>query len=176
MCPDWLECLRCLHEHARAAGIPEKCRRPSERAFTGPSWGDSPGPPLAVLRYVCDDVGPAWATPLLESIAKKLAGWLVEAEGWRSHCGDWHMVLYLGRKLKQGLPAPLRELVAVRPERAAALAGVFSNAGRLAQGRCHPRLLARCGAKAGLPLELREGIASQAHLIYREAPCQSQAS
>eukprot|EP00884_Botryococcus_braunii_P018384 jgi/Botrbrau1/5229/Bobra.0172s0092.1 len=176
MCPDWLECLRCLHEHSRAAGLPDKCGGPSEGAFAGPSWGDSPGPSLAVLRYVCDDVGPAWATPLLESTAKKLIGWVVENEGWRSHQVDWQMVLYLGRKLKQGLPAPLCELVAVRRERAAALAGVFFKAGRLAQGRCHPRMLARCGAMARLPLELRERIASQAHLIYREAPCQPQAS
>eukprot|EP00884_Botryococcus_braunii_P021970 jgi/Botrbrau1/8457/Bobra.0237s0074.1 len=184
MCPDWLECLRCLHEHARAAGFPKRCRRPSKGAFSGRSWGESSGPTLAVLRYVCDHMGPAWAAPLLKSTAEKLAGWVVKGGGWQSgSCWhqhvrvgvEWQMVLYLGRKLKQRLPAPLSELVAMRRERAAALAGVFFKAGRLARGRGHPRFLALCGAMARLPTDLRERIAFQANLICCEAPGQFQA-
>eukprot|EP00884_Botryococcus_braunii_P020325 jgi/Botrbrau1/6977/Bobra.0165s0013.1 len=71
MSPDWLGCLRCLHEYARVVGFPKECRRPSGGAFAGILWKVSPGPTLAVLRYVCDHMVPAWATPLLESTAKK---------------------------------------------------------------------------------------------------------
>eukprot|EP00884_Botryococcus_braunii_P005287 jgi/Botrbrau1/1475/Bobra.178_3s0031.1 len=166
MCPDWLECLKCLHEHARASGFPDKSRQPPRGAFAGHAWEASPEPSLGVLQHVCDHMGPAWAIPLLESAAQKLAHWVVEDGGRRSHDVKWQMVLYLGRKLKRGLPAPLGELVVVRRERAAALAGVFFKAGRLSQGRSHPRLLALWGAMARLPSELRERIASQAHLIY----------
>eukprot|EP00884_Botryococcus_braunii_P005788 jgi/Botrbrau1/1520/Bobra.0107s0008.1 len=175
VCLDWLECLRCLHEHARAAGLPEKCSQPSERAFASFLWKGRPGPTPAVLRYVCNHMGPTWATPLLESTAQKLAGWVAEYGGQRSQDVHWQVVLYLGQKLKQSLPAPLGELLAVRREGAAALAGVFFKAGRLAQGRGHPKLLALWGAMAGLPSDLRERIAFQAHLICCEAPCQLQA-
>ena len=98
-------------------------------------------------------------------------------EGGKGHPPfvDWQSVLYLAQKLGDALPHPLGELVAVRRERAAVLAEVFFKAGRLAQGRGHPRLLALWAAMAGLPSDRRKRIAFQAHLIDSEAPWQSQA-
>jgi hypothetical protein len=81
---------------------------------------------------------------------------------------DWQMVqvvLYLARKLKHGLPHPLGELVAARRERAAALAGVFFKAGRMARKRSPSPSGALWDAVGRLPSELQERIASQAHLI-----------
>eukprot|EP00884_Botryococcus_braunii_P003053 jgi/Botrbrau1/12749/Bobra.67_1s0108.1 len=168
MGPGCLECLKCLHEFARAAGFPEKSWRPSKGAFASHFWPYTPGPTLEVLQYVCDHMGPTWAAPLLVVTAQILTGWALGGRRGR-HEVKWEVVLYLGRKLKHGLPAPLGEMVAARRERAAALAGVFFKAGRLAQGRGHPQFLALWGAMAGLPSDLRERIASQAHLIYCEA-------
>eukprot|EP00884_Botryococcus_braunii_P022366 jgi/Botrbrau1/8813/Bobra.0335s0003.1 len=167
-----LGCLQCLHEHARVAGCPEAWERPSERAFHRSYWVNSFGPSLEVLQYVCDHMGPMWADPLLKATAQDLAG---EATEMKNDEGiapvfDWQMVqmvLYLARKLKHALPHPLGELVATRRERAAALAGVFFKAGRLAhtRKRSPSPSLALWDAVGRVPSELQERIASQAHLI-----------
>lgn len=129
------------------------------------AFGRMPARSLAVLRYVYDHMGSAWAAPLLEATAQVLASWVTQdPTSWSSRV-DWMMVLYLTRKLQHGLPAPLGDLAAARREAVAALAGVFFTAGRLAQERSHPRLMAKWGAMARLPTELREQIAFQAHLI-----------
>eukprot|EP00884_Botryococcus_braunii_P022367 jgi/Botrbrau1/8814/Bobra.0335s0004.1 len=167
-----LECLRCLHEHARAAGCPEAWDRPSEDAFCGPDWVESFGPSLEVLQYVNDHMGPMWADPLLKATAEKLAGLATEMKNGENtarqvDCQMVQIVLYLARKLKDNLPHPLGELVAARRERAVALAKVCFKAERLASTlrRSPSSSLALWDAMGRLPTELQEHIASQAHLI-----------
>eukprot|EP00884_Botryococcus_braunii_P003691 jgi/Botrbrau1/13322/Bobra.0334s0002.2 len=128
-----LECLRCLCEHARAAGFSERLERPAEAVFAGEYWQQSSGPSLAVLQYVCDHMGSTWAGPAVQATAQKLAGWALEVGKDKNRPVDWQLVLFLARKLGDALPHPLGELVAVRRERAAALAGAFFKAGQLAQ-------------------------------------------
>ncbi len=127
------------------------------------------GPTLEVLRYVCKHMGPAWADPLLASTAQ----WLEQKtlHGRLDCAKHWQMVLYLGRKLKDGLPHRLGEMVAVRRERSAALAGVFFQAGQLAQESGHSPSGALCAAMGRLPSELRRCIAFQAHLVLEEPAC-----
>eukprot|EP00884_Botryococcus_braunii_P021882 jgi/Botrbrau1/8378/Bobra.0237s0001.1 len=168
---DSLGCLQCLHEHARATARTEEWERPSEEAFSGcPYWMETYSPSLEVLQYVCDHMGPTWSDRLLKATAQKLAVQATEVkdgEDTARHV-DWEMVqvvLYLARKLKDGLPHPLGELVAARRERAAALAGVFFKAGRMARKRGRSPSRALWDALGRLPSELRERIASQAHLI-----------
>eukprot|EP00884_Botryococcus_braunii_P021265 jgi/Botrbrau1/7822/Bobra.9_2s0003.1 len=163
----WLECLQCLCEHARAAGFPEGCGRPSEIAFAGQDW-EFPVPSLAVLQYVCDHMGPTWAAPVVQATALNLAGRVREAMKYSNSAArpvDWQVVLYLARKLGAFLPDPLGELVAVRRERAAALAGAFFKAGQLAQKSGPAPSAALWNAMARLPLELWQRIAFQAHLV-----------
>eukprot|EP00884_Botryococcus_braunii_P013442 jgi/Botrbrau1/22099/Bobra.0206s0025.1 len=163
----WLECLQCLCEHARAAGLPEGLGRPSKEAFAGYAWERSPAPSFAVLQYVCDHMGPTWVDPAVQATARKLAGWARALKDGNAgaHPVDWQLVLYLARKMGDDLPRPLGELVVVRRERAVALAGAFFKAGQLAQHSGPSPSAALWGAMARLPSELRERIAFQAHLI-----------
>eukprot|EP00884_Botryococcus_braunii_P007442 jgi/Botrbrau1/1669/Bobra.116_2s0013.1 len=160
-----LECLQCLCEHAHAAGLPEGWGRPSDSAFAGCEWEQSPGPSLPVLQYVCDHMGPTWADPAVQATARKLAGWALEGGKGQPPFVDWQSVPYLAQKLGDALPHPLGELVAVRRERAAALAGAFFKAGQLAQQSGRSRSAALWGAVGRLPSELRQRIAFQAHLV-----------
>eukprot|EP00884_Botryococcus_braunii_P013827 jgi/Botrbrau1/22445/Bobra.0091s0047.1 len=166
-------CLRCLLQHARTAGCPERYQRPSEGAFARRRRPHKfqQIPSLEVLQYVFNHMGPAWADPLLESTARDLAYWVQRKSARKAWEVDWQCVLYLARKLKTSLPHPLGELVAVRRERAAALAGAFFKAGKLARESSHPRSGALWGSMARLPEELRERIAVQAHLIFVEPAC-----
>eukprot|EP00884_Botryococcus_braunii_P013446 jgi/Botrbrau1/22101/Bobra.0206s0027.1 len=168
----WLECLQCLCEHAHAAGLPEGWGRPSDTTFAGCEWEQSPGPSLPVLQYVCNHMGPTWADPVVQATARKLAGWARALKDGNvgAHPVDWQLVLYLARKMGDDLPRPLGELVAVRRERAAALAGAFFKAGQLAQQGGPSPKAALWDAMDRLPSELRERIALQAHLIFRDSP------
>lgn len=71
----------------------------------------------------------------------------------------------MARRMKGPLPAPLEEMVRMRQERVAALAGVFYEAvKRVREGRRSP-WLPLWAAMDGVPFELRERIAFEAHLI-----------
>jgi hypothetical protein len=143
---------------------------------------------LAVLRYVCEHMDPTWAAKVLERTARAIVRL---ARVKVAFLLDWQLVLFLGRKLGAAMPEALAEAVAARKERAAALAGVFWKAeqqtreeerrlllgkvkvdgvhGKKRRKSTHAdvRRVAVCEAMAKLPVELRERIALEAHLIIR---------
>jgi hypothetical protein len=143
---------------------------------------------LPILRYVSEHMDPAWAASLQENTARHIAHDM-RSERQRKLVNreerlDWQLVQYLGRKLGAALPEPLAEAVAVRKERAVALAWVFRKAGLLcteetrllhrevAGGEENKEMthvdaqkMALWEAMAKLPEELRRRIAVEAHLI-----------
>lgn len=75
------------------------------------------------------------------------------------------MVLYIAHKLKGPLPHPLDEMVAVERERAIALAGVFTKAGKLAKENSSGPSGALWEAMALVPAEIRQRFAVDVQLI-----------
>jgi hypothetical protein len=171
-----LPCLKYAHMHG--------C--PQEAVEDRPNYLISAGS-LPILRYVYEHMDAAWAARMLETTARSEAGSQNSCELLlrQEPRLDWQLVLYLGQKLGPALPEALTEAVAIRKERAAALAGVFWKAGQLQRAeemRSHLREAA-CGegkadvthadaermamweAMARVPKELREHIALEAHLI-----------
>jgi hypothetical protein len=170
---DSLACLEYAHTHG--------C--PQEDVEGGPSHRVQ-ARSLPVLRYVCEHMCPPWAGRKMENTARGLAGQLESGKPLQSvrveSRVDWQWALYLGRKMGPALPEALAEARAVRMERAAALAGVFWRAG--AETRLRHReaavgeenneiphadaeRMATWEAMAGVPKELRERIAAEAHLL-----------
>jgi hypothetical protein len=162
---DCVDCLQCLLQHASAVGLPAEYLRDEG---TGPRVKS-----LAMLRYIEENMRPAWARSVMAATAQGLADKVKEALAsldhekidWLALDVDWRLVVYIARRLKAPPPAPLDQMVVVRRDRAVALAGVFTAARKLAEK--HP--LSRCqplwDAMASLPDELRERIAAEAGLI-----------
>eukprot|EP00884_Botryococcus_braunii_P015655 jgi/Botrbrau1/2773/Bobra.0164s0050.1 len=157
-----LECLKCAFEHGRAVGLPAA----SSHGSSYPRltwWRFTPCviPFFQVLRYVCEVLRPAWAQQLLFEVAKSFLCLML----WEREKDGWKIFLYMAQKMEGPLPLLLDELVPVRRERARALAGVFHKAKKLVQAGAPSPSLALWGAMDKVPLELRERIAFEAHLI-----------
>jgi hypothetical protein len=169
-----LPCLEYAHKH----GCPTD-PRPDELAHA-PDCANG----LAVLQYMCEHMDTTWTAEVLEHTARALV-WSARED--LISVKDWQLVLFLGRKLGPAAPGALTKAVAIRKERAAALAWVFRKAGqevleeerRLLLGKVEvdgvkgktthedARRLAVWEVMARVPKELRERIALEAHLIIR---------
>eukprot|EP00884_Botryococcus_braunii_P008602 jgi/Botrbrau1/17743/Bobra.0127s0008.1 len=152
-----VECLKCAFEHGLTFGFPADYEQPPSNPF---SQHAVVPPSFRMLRYVCEVMCPSWVQQLLSYAA----GALVNTR-WKAGKDGWKMCLYLSKQMEGPLPRPLDELVRVRGERARALAGVFYQAKKLSQAGPPCPSLALWGAMDRVPLELRERIAFQAHLI-----------
>eukprot|EP00884_Botryococcus_braunii_P006170 jgi/Botrbrau1/15554/Bobra.0273s0006.1 len=151
-----VECLKCAFEHGLAVGLPTDYHRPSEYLFLSPG---SVTPSFRMLRYVCEVMRPAWVQLFLEHDSLLELQMLERGKHW------WMMRLYMAKRMEGPLPWPLDKLVRMRRQRAGALAGVFYKAKKLAQAGAPSPSLALWGAMDRVPLELRERIAFEAHLI-----------
>lgn len=140
---------------------------------------------VRMLRYLVQHMDPGWARGMLKKVAgvveERLAdcveassggvpvfcdrGFQTGSESGIDALGvPWDVIIFLGNKLGDELPAGLAEMAAVRSKRAKALAGVVYLAGKLARaGQAH-RCLASWSALACLPPALWERIAFEAHL------------
>jgi hypothetical protein len=158
---DSLPCLKYAHQHGCPHGVV------GDDLLDDVACARS----VSVLRYVCEHMDPTWAGAVLECTARHLP---LKAEQDRTSRHDeqlWQLVLYLGQKLGTDLPGPLAEAVAVRKERAAALAGVFWKAEKYQRedGRkpwhADAEWVAMWEVMARVSKELRDVIAREAHLI-----------
>jgi hypothetical protein len=118
------ECLECAHKHATKKGFPEGYSDPLTLWDLWPETDD-----VAVLKYVFAHMGSLWTNAVagctaeaMANVARKLTEDPLCVE---NSPVNWEIVLLVARVLKTRLPRPLHELVRVRRERAAALAGVF---------------------------------------------------
>eukprot|EP00884_Botryococcus_braunii_P021783 jgi/Botrbrau1/8289/Bobra.0251s0018.2 len=152
-----VECLECVFQHCIAVGFPANYHQPPSHLFS-PREGVTPC--FRKLRYVCEAMRPAWVQQFLTHAAGSLAR--SKKKGGKDW---WKMCLYVAKRMEGPLPRPLDELVRVRRERAGALAGVFYKAKKLAQAGAPSPSLALWRAMDRVPLELRERIAFEAHLI-----------
>jgi hypothetical protein len=172
-----LECLRCVYKHAVGLRLEaEDAGRVDKTVVLDP----------AIVLYVAKDMDPHMAYCIMRWMARgweftaeyvrtyvdRYSGELCYGEGWYHHVSwkeepfNWWTALLLARWFgREPMPKRLHQLVAVRRERAAALAGAFYKAGKLAQEETPSPSLPLWRALAALPSELRERIAFQAHLV-----------
>eukprot|EP00884_Botryococcus_braunii_P011273 jgi/Botrbrau1/20146/Bobra.0173s0048.1 len=159
-----LECLRCVCEQVRTVGLPQGYDEPAPGYWRVPRNLDP-----AIVQYLANYVNDRLSRPIMVWAAERYAARARDVKGGHLHDKDgrfWRIVLLLARWFgREPLPAPLCELVAVRRERAAALAGVFYKAGKLTLEETPSPSLPLWRAMADLPFDLREQIAFQAHLV-----------
>eukprot|EP00884_Botryococcus_braunii_P008646 jgi/Botrbrau1/17783/Bobra.0127s0036.1 len=171
-----LECLRCVCERVLVLGLRDVYDR-----SVNCNWQVRKDLDPAIVQYIANDVDARMSRPLVVWIAEEYAARARDVKGGHVHGTDginWRTALLVARLFRREygtlfqLPAPLCELVAVRRARAAALAGAFYRAGKLARGGRPSPSLPLWRALEALPSELRERIAFQAHLVapLQEAP------
>jgi hypothetical protein len=152
-----VECLKCAHMHTSLEGLELKDLKLHTTN-------------LDVLKYVFAHMGPLWtnavAVSTAEDFSKNYICLAQDPQGVRGVRVRWQMALLLARVLKIRLPAPLDELVRVRRERAAAFASVFWKAGFLTKKNLN-RPSALIDVLGRTPVDVRQLIASQAHLVLR---------
>eukprot|EP00884_Botryococcus_braunii_P000404 jgi/Botrbrau1/10364/Bobra.146_2s0003.1 len=164
-----LDCFRCLVQHACVVGYPKQYRLYPGRI------PDVKSP--AVLHYIGENMSEPWARPIMATVAGYLAQQAYMTKERFQHNTpiysgdpppvyvDWRLVLLFAKGLKAPLPTPLDEMVEARRERAGALAGAFTRAGKLAVEDPSSRSHALWAAMARMPPDLRERIAAEAQLI-----------
>eukprot|EP00884_Botryococcus_braunii_P008645 jgi/Botrbrau1/17782/Bobra.0127s0035.1 len=171
-----LECLRCVCEQVSIVGLSYGYVKPVDRA-----WRVRRDLDPAIVQYIANDVDARMSRPLMVWIAEEYAARARDVKGGNVCDTDginWRTALLLARWLRREygtlfqLPSPLCELVAVQRARAAALAGAFYQAGKLARDGGPAPSLPLWRALEALPSELRERIAFQSHLVapLQEAP------
>eukprot|EP00884_Botryococcus_braunii_P011271 jgi/Botrbrau1/20144/Bobra.0173s0046.1 len=175
------ECLRCVCEQVRVVGLPQGYDKPATGYWNVPRDLDP-----AIVQYIANDVDPLLSHPVMVATAEGYA-FKARTTTWdHTSCGGedgivgiaWRTALLLARWFgREPMPEHLHRLVAVRRERAAALAGAFYMAGKLAREETPSPSLPLWRALAALPSELRERIAFQAHLVapLQEAHCRTSA-
>lgn len=129
---------------------------------------------LPVLQYASEHMGPTWGEGVLhatcDSVARRIR------QGASSEDVDGLLALYTAKGLlKSGkvwadLPAPLAEYVRERRKKAVAFAAAFDEAGRLADKEAAHPWSRTWRSMANLPDELRQKIASMAHLALPVPP------
>eukprot|EP00884_Botryococcus_braunii_P002185 jgi/Botrbrau1/11968/Bobra.0115s0004.1 len=159
-----VECLKCAFEHGLAFGFRADHSQSLGHFLRSARLSRRHSEPVTLrfgmLRYICEVMGHDWVQQFLPHAAWSLAR--SELKGGKD---GWKECLYMAQRLEGPLPSLLDELVRVRRERAGALAGVFYKAKKLAQAGGRSPWLALWGVMERVPVDMRERIAFEAHLI-----------